>query len=113
MFGHYLGSPLSKQKDEQSLRVQQLQNDQNNIRQSQQSYGVPTIGDLFSGAPQDVEETVKSLYFMMKQRVADIDFRQDIRAKLTKQDQTLKEAQDALSKQRAKAAQLETTVKDL
>lgn len=50
---------------------------------------------------------------MMKQRVADIDFRQEIRAKLTKQDQTIKEHQDALSKQRQKSQALESQVKDL
>ena len=47
----------------------------NNIIQTQQSYGVPEIGDLFKAKPEDVEQTIKSVYFMMKQRVADIDFR--------------------------------------
>lgn len=88
-------------------------NDQNNIRQSQQSYGVPTIGDLFKTRPEDIEETIKSVYFMMKQRVADIDFRQEIRAKLSKQDLSVKDLQDQLSKQRLKTDQSQQQVKDL
>jgi hypothetical protein len=57
---------MSHERDETSLRMQQLMNDYNNIRQSQQSYGVPTIGDLFKNRPDDIEETIKSVYFMMK-----------------------------------------------
>jgi hypothetical protein len=45
---------------------------------------MPTIGDLFKARPEDIQETVNSLYFMMKQRVADVDFRQEIRGKLSK-----------------------------
>lgn len=58
----------------------------NSIIQTQQSYGVPEIGDLFKAKPEDIEQTIKSVYFMMKQRVADIDFRQEIRTKLNKQE---------------------------
>lgn len=57
---------MSHERDEASLRMQQLMNDYNNIRQSQQSYGVPTIGDLFKNRPDDIDETIKSVYFMMK-----------------------------------------------
>ena len=63
----------------------------NNIIQTQQSYGVPEIGDLFKAKPEDVEQTIKSVYFMMKQRVADIDFRQEIRTKLNKQETQTRE----------------------
>jgi hypothetical protein len=66
----------------------------NNIIQTQQSYGVPEIGDLFKAKPEDVEQTIKSVYFMMKQRVADIDFRQEIRTKLNKQETQTREQQD-------------------
>ena len=85
---------MSQQRDEKSLKMQQLMNDYNNIRQSQQSYGVPTIGDLFKCRADDIEETIKSVYFMMKQRVADIDFRQEIRGKLSKQEIASKEQQE-------------------
>ena len=85
---------MSHERDEASLRMQQLMNDYNNIRQSQQSYGVPTIGDLFKNRPDDIDETIKSVYFMMKQRVADIDFRQEIRGKLNKQELAAKEQQE-------------------
>ena len=81
-------------------------NDVNNIRQTQQSYGVPTIGDLFKARPEDIEETIKSVYFMMKQRVADVDFRQEIRGRLQKQDSATRELQETNSKLRSKIDQL-------
>ena len=40
---------------------------------------MPTIGDLFRAKPEDIQDTINSVYFMMKQRVGDIDFRQEIR----------------------------------
>lgn len=50
-------------------------NDLQNIQQTQQSYGIPVIGDLFRAKPDDIESTLNSVYHMMKQRVQDIDFR--------------------------------------
>jgi hypothetical protein len=73
------------------MKIATLMNDLNSIRQTQQSYGVPTIGDLFKARPEDIEETIKSVYFMMKQRVADVDFRQEIRGRLSKQEGTTRE----------------------
>lgn len=87
IFGNYLtgqNEPINQQRDDKALRMATIQNDLNNIRQTQQSYGVPTIGDLVKGRPEDIEETIKSVYFMMKQRVADIDFKQEIRTKISK-----------------------------
>ena len=69
------GPTLNDAKDEQQMQVARLMNDLKNIRQTQQSYGVPTIGDLFRAKPDDIQDTINSVYFMMKQRVADIDFR--------------------------------------
>lgn len=85
---------MSAMRDEKQLRLNSLQNDYQNIKQTQQSYGVPVIGDLFSAKPDDIEETIKSVYFMMKQRVADIDFRQEIRGKMNKADLHQKEIQE-------------------
>lgn len=87
IFGNYLtgqSEPINQQRDDKALRMATIQNDLNNIRQTQQSYGVPTIGDLVKGRPEDIEETIKSVYFMMKQRVADIDFKQEIWTKISK-----------------------------
>ena len=39
---------------------------------------------------------------MMKQRVGDIDFRTEIRQKLSKQEQSMREAQEALAKEKLK-----------
>lgn len=82
---------MSAIRDEKQLKLSSLQNDYQNIKQTQQSYGVPIIGDLFSTKPDDIEETIKSVYFMMKQRVADIDFRQEIRTKMNKADLHVKD----------------------
>ena len=74
------------------MHVARLMNDLKNIRQTQQSYGVPTIGDLFRAKPEDIQDTINSVYFMMKQRVSDIDFRQDIRTKMQKSEQAQRES---------------------
>ena len=57
-------------------------NDYKNIRQMQQSYGMPAIGDLFRAKPADVQETISSVHFMMKQRLQDIEFRNNTRSQL-------------------------------
>ena len=67
-------------------------NDLKNIRQTQQSYGVPTIGDIFRAKPEDIQDTINSVYFMMKQRVSDIDFRQDVRKTMLKTETSLRES---------------------
>jgi hypothetical protein len=46
---------------------------------------------LFKARPEDIEETIKSVHFMMKQRVADVDFKQEIRTKISKQELAVKE----------------------
>lgn len=63
---------------------------------------MPTIGDLFKARPEDIEETINSVHFMMKQRIADIDFKQEIRTKISKQELTVKETQDLLAKSKQK-----------
>ena len=77
-------------------------NDLQNIRKTQQSYGVPTIGDLFRAKPEDIQETINSVYYMMKQRVTDIDYKQDIRSKMNKHENSVKEYQDALGRAKQK-----------
>lgn len=59
-----------------------LQNDLTNIRETQRSYGIQAIGDLFRGRPDDIRETIDSVYQMIRQRVADLDFRTEIRQKV-------------------------------
>ena len=84
-FGNYLtgqSEPVNQQRDEKQLKLASLQNDYNNIRQTQQSYGVPTIGDLFKTSPEVIQETIDSVHFMMKQRVADIEHKQYFKGKI-------------------------------
>ena len=77
---------LTDGRDQAELQKANLMNDLKNLRQSQQSYGIPTVGDLFRAKPEDIQETLSSVYHMMKQRVADIDFRAEVRQKLSKQE---------------------------
>jgi Afadin- and alpha -actinin-Binding len=81
-------------------------NDLQNIQQTQQSYGIPVIGDLFRSKNEDIETTLNSVYAMMKQRVSDIDFRQEIRGKLNKHEATNKELSDQLKALRSRYEQL-------
>jgi hypothetical protein len=36
-------------------------------------YGMPAIGDLFRARTQDVQESVNSVYYMLKQRINDME----------------------------------------
>lgn len=94
------------------MQISRLMNDLKNIRQTQQSYGVPTIGDLFRAKPEDVQDTINSVYFMMKQRVGDIDFRQDVRQKMSKTEQGLRETQDQLAREKQRTETLSKNLKD-
>ena len=47
-------------------------------------YGMPAIGDLFRGRTSDIQETVNSVYYMLKQRINDIDSRNEFRSKISK-----------------------------
>jgi uncharacterized phage infection (PIP) family protein YhgE len=57
-------------------------------------YGMPAIGDLFKARPQDIQETINSVYYMLKQRISDIDNRNEFRQKLNRAEQ---QSQDASS----------------
>ena len=47
-------------------------------------YGMPAIGDLFRGRTQDIQETVNSVYYMLKQRINDMEAKNDQRQKVQK-----------------------------
>lgn len=50
-----VGDPkLSQNNDQHSLMIAQLQNDINNIRETQMQYNLPPIGDLFRSHPSEV-----------------------------------------------------------
>lgn len=70
------------------------------------------IGDLFRAKNEDIETTLNSVYAMMKQRVSDIDFRQEIRGKLNKHEATNKELSDQLKALRSRYEQLQSDNKD-
>lgn len=75
---------LSSKQDDENMVVSQLIHEMNNIKQvsnvlflitnapflqTQNQYGMPEIGDLFKTRPQDVRDTINSVYFMLKQRI--------------------------------------------
>ena len=66
---------------------------------------MPVIGDLFRAKPEDIENTLTSVYHMMKQNAQAIDFRQDIRGKLNKLEATNRELSDQLKQQKLKNEQ--------
>lgn len=49
---------------------------------------MPEIGDLFKTRPQDVRDTINSLFFMIKQRISDIEARNDFRSKMNRAEQS-------------------------
>lgn len=49
---------------------------------------------------------------MMKQRVSDIDFRQEVRTKMQKTEQSLRETQDQLSREKQRSETLQKSNKD-
>jgi len=69
-------------------------NDLSNIRSTQQQYGIPALGDLFRGKADDIQETITSVYHMMRQRVADLEFRQEARQKWNKLEMDRQESWD-------------------
>ena len=73
---------------------------------------MPTIGDLFRAKPEDIQDTINSVYFMMKQRVGDIDFRQDVRQKMLKTETSLRETQDQLAREKQRTETLQKQLKD-
>ena len=66
---------------------------------------MPVIGDLFRAKPEDIENTLISVYHMMKQNAQAIDFRQDIRGKLNKLEATNRELSDQLKQHKLKNEQ--------
>lgn len=64
-------APPRSQSEEEQIRIQHLMNDLNNIRENQRSCGMLPVGDLFRGRTSDIEETINSLYQMIKARIAD------------------------------------------
>ena len=66
---------------------------------------MPVIGDLFRAKPEDIENTLTSVYHMMKQNAQAIDFRQDIRGKLNKLEATNRELSDQLKQHKLKNEQ--------
>ena len=104
---------MQRNDDTFQLKTASLMTDLQNIQQTQQSYGVPVIGDLFRAKHEDIENTLTSVYHMIKQRVQDIDFRQEIRGKLNKLESTNRELTEQLKTQQLRYEQLQGDQKDL
>ena len=59
-------------------------NDLTNLRNTQQSYGYPTVGDLFRAKPEDIKETIEAVFHMLRKSIADTEFRNEARTKFVK-----------------------------
>lgn len=70
---------------------------------------MPAIGDLFRNRISDVQETVNSLYYLIKQRINDIDSRNDFRQKISKAENQANDAKQQLGRLETK---LETAKKE-
>ena len=46
------------------------------------------IGDLFRAKPDDVQETINAVYFLVKQRMADFELKQEAKARVITNMQT-------------------------
>ena len=67
---------------------------------------MPVIGDLFRAKPEDIENTLISVYHMMKQNQEAIEFRTESRGKLKKLEDTNRELSDKLKNMQQKNEQL-------
>ncbi|TNV73204.1 hypothetical protein FGO68_gene6219 [Halteria grandinella] len=99
--------------EEEQIKLQQLMNDLNNIRENQRSCGLTPVGDLFRGRVSDIEETIHSLYQMIKARIADQDYRAQAREKLNKMEMERGEASDQVARLRAVNEKLQNENKEL
>lgn len=68
-------------------------------------YGMPAIGDLFRGRTSDIQETVNSLYYMLKQRVNDIETRNEMRQRVSKAEANANSSKTELSRCETKLEQ--------
>lgn len=93
--------------------VSQLIHEMNNIKQTQSQYGMPEIGDLFSTRPCDVRDTINSVYFMLRQRIQDIDSRNEFRQKQNRADQAAADAETQAARAKAKVEGLSREIDDL
>lgn len=93
---------MSDIRDQNQLKMAQLLNDLQNIRQTQQSYGVPTIGDLFKPNPDEIKATIDSVHYMMRKQVQEVEFRQEVRQKFNKNEQQIKDLQEQLIREKQK-----------
>ena len=74
---------------------------------------MPAIGDLLKCRPQDVQETINSVFYMLKQRIQDIDMRNDFRQKTQRIEQQSSDANAQLTKAKEKNEQLTKDIVNL
>ena len=63
---------------------------------------MPAIGDLFKCKPQDIQETINSVYYMLKQRIQDIDNKNDFKQKVNRAETQNQDAQLQLQRNKTK-----------
>ena len=73
-------------------------------------YGMPAIGDLFRGRTQDIQETVNSVYYMLKQRINDMESRTEQRQKVQKAESQVNDLKREISKHEQKVEKAQKEV---
>ena len=74
---------------------------------------MPAIGDLFKSRPQDIQETINSIFYMLKQRIADLDNKTEFRQKISRAEAQSSDAKQQLEKAKTKLETLQKEVGDL
>ena len=99
-------------EDEQG-KIKRLMEDLRSLKESQQSCGMPILGDLFRANTSDIEETLNSVFYMVKQRVSDVNFRQEVRLKFLKHDQQQRLAHEKLDKEKQRNESLQKKLNEM
>lgn len=74
---------------------------------------MPPIGDLFKSNPSSVQETINSVFYLLKQRINDIDSRNEQRQRVQRAEQQVKDVNLQLSKAKERNEELNKEIKDL
>ena len=67
------------------------------IQSALKTYGMPPLGDLFSGSLQEVKKTADCVYALLQQRQKDLSFRSDIYDRVTRANAEKEDVEKRLS----------------
>lgn len=59
-----------------------------------------------------MQETISSIFYMLRQRLADMDYKNEVRARVAKSEKETAEAKDQSSKLKQRIEQLQSELKE-